>query len=47
MITIALLTGTIVLCLWLVLEINHPFTRDVSVFPDPLHAIYVINSLPR
>jgi hypothetical protein len=47
-ITIALLTGTIVLCLWLIVEINHPFTGDIRVSADPYeHAIYVINTLSR
>jgi hypothetical protein len=47
-VTIALLTATIVLCLWLIIELNRPFTGDLSVSPDPYqHAIYVINSLPR
>jgi hypothetical protein len=44
-ITIALLTGMIVLCLWIIVEINH---GDASIAPALYeHAIYVINSLPR
>jgi hypothetical protein len=47
--TVALLAGTMALCLWLIVELNYPFTGEVSVAAAPFyeHAIYVIKSLPR
>jgi len=44
----ALLTALLAMCLWIIVLINHPFAGEVHVSPSPfLHAIYVIDSLPR
>jgi hypothetical protein len=43
---VALLAGIMALCLWLILEVNHPFAGAVQVPRDTFeHALDVINSL--
>ena len=44
----AILTGMIAVCLWLILELNHPYAGNLAVMPDAFeHALHVIDSLPR
>lgn len=43
---VALLAGIIALCLWLILELNHPFAGAVQVPKDAFeHALYVIEHM--
>ena len=45
---VLLLTCTLMLCLWLVIIVNDPFTGNVQVSSDPFkYALDVINALPR
>lgn len=45
---VMILTCTLMLCLWLIILINDPFTGSVQVSSDPFkYALYVINALPR
>ena len=45
---VLLLTCTLMLSLWLIININDPFTGNVQVSSDPLkYALDVINALPR
>ena len=45
---VLLLTCTLMLCLWLVIIVNDPFTGSVQVSSDPFkYALDVINALPR
>jgi len=44
----AILTGMIAICLWLILEMNHPYAGSLAVTPEAFeHAIHVIDGLPR
>jgi hypothetical protein len=43
---VALLAGIMALCLWLILEVNHPFAGAVQVSTDSFeHALQVINAM--
>jgi hypothetical protein len=43
---VALLAGIIALCLWLILEVNHPFAGAVQIPKDSFeHALLVIETL--
>ena len=45
---VLLLTCTLMLCLWLIIIVNDPFTGSVQVSSDPFkYALDVINALPR
>lgn len=45
---VALLTGSIAVCIWLIAIINNPFGGDIQVSSLSLeYALHVIDSLPR